>query len=109
MKLREKLSLKKPLEKLVTIDGDGYLLIALSRVPRTQLLIDSQDAAGKQDRQEFDRLLISRSVYDPEDRQRVFADDEQCDIPGHVVSELIPELLRLNRFAILDEDIEKKD
>lgn len=102
--LQEQVRSLKIREKTVEVDGVKYLLTGLGRVATSELMADSRNESGDLEREKLDENLFARCVRDPETRELVTFD---CEIPGHVFMELIPDLLwvaGLNRVGV-----EKKD
>lgn len=82
--LRERLKAKKLNEKLVTVDGDEYLVKEMGRTANNQLLMRSSiDGVVQGDRYEAE--YMAACVYDPESSELVEPDWTQwSDVPTHI-------------------------
>ena len=98
--MKEKLLAKQRPQRRLTIDGDEYLVVGLTRVERADVMAQTRGDDGKIDSQELERLLLSRCVHDPENGQALlFADVERASwdrVPAIIVAPLVAAVIELN-------------
>ncbi len=101
MNLREKLLAKKCPERLVTIDGDEYLVVGLSRLARAELMDSApRDKDGKLvDVNDIERAFLSACVCDPASRTPLIQSHESAlwdQVPTTITSVLIKLIREFN-------------
>jgi hypothetical protein len=107
--LREKLIAKKAPQKIITVDGDKFLVVGLSRLARSKLLAAMRTDAGDLSNDKIERQFLSACVFDPDTNQPVFSENENSlwdDVPAAIVAPLVVAVRDVN---YLDDDDVKKN
>ena len=106
MSLRERLQAKGLPESTITVSGEKFLIVGLSRSSRSSLFASCKKADGKSDVNKLESMLLSKCVLDPESREQVFGVDEcsQWDgLPASITGPLMAEIMKLN--GLDDDDV----
>lgn len=97
--LRERLrTIEKP-ESTLTIRGEKFLVVGLTRTHRAEVFAACRKADGKADTAKMEGVLLSSCVRDPESREELFSPDDWRswdDLPAAITGPLVAEILSLN-------------
>ena len=105
--LAEKLRAKKCKNEPVTIDGDSYLIIGLTRRERSQLVSKARDKRGVLDTVKLEGLALVRCAHDPEISEPIFSSPAEWDsVPAEITGPLVSAIMDRNGFD--DSDLGKE-
>ena len=110
MSLRERLKAKRAADVQITVDGERFLVLGMSRSARNEVYsrirATAQKTGGKLDSYEVEGRLLSAMVRDAESGEAIFSEDEWKEwdsVPATITGALIAEVMRVNGFD--DEDV----
>lgn len=99
MSLKEKLLAKQVPRKLITVDGDQYEIVGLSRLDRAKML-----AARPENTTDLEKAFLCACVCDPETHAKLIEhseSDKWDNVPAGIVARFVVAIREVN---YLDED-----
>jgi len=95
--LRERLEKRSNPETVLTIDGERFLVVGLSRSERARQFAKCRDKSGKVNTERIEGEMLCLCVRDPDTREQVFTDWSAWDnLPAQITGPLMAEIMQIN-------------